>query len=370
MRIYEYMGKDLFRAYGIPVPTGVVISSPDTAALAQVAPPAVLKAQVLSGKRGKGGGILFVDEAGAVQSAAKRLFATPINGYRTAKVLVEERLAIAQELYLALTVDRALQAPVLLASAQGGMDIEEVPASAVLTRPLEVALGVPAYVVREVAAFLGLAPQLHPSFATLLGSLYRLFREKDAELVEINPLAVTAAGQLVAADAKVVIDDDALFRHPELPRVEEITEAEAKARRHDLAYVELDGNIGVLANGAGITMATLDTLQYYGGRARNFLDIGGGAGVERVTAALEIILASRPKALFINIFGGITRCDDVATALVEVKKRCGLPVPVVIRMVGTNEEEGVRILRLNGLEAYTRMEEAAKKVVELAENAA
>ncbi|MDK2882918.1 MAG: succinyl-CoA synthetase beta subunit [Bacillota bacterium] len=370
MRLYEYMGKDLFRTYGIPVPQGVVATSPAAAELAGMKPPVVLKAQILSGKRGKGGGILFAATPQEIKVAAERLFTAPINGYSVNRVLIEERLDIARELYLAITVNRSLQAPVILASAQGGMDIEEVPAEAILTRPLEVAIGLPSYVAREVASFLALPSDLRPEFAALLQNLYRLFREKDAELVEINPLVITAAGQLVAADAKVIIDDDALFRHPELVRVEEVSEAEAKARQYDLAYVELDGNIGVLANGAGITMATLDTLQYYGGRARNFLDIGGGASVEKVAAALEIIFASRPKALFINIFGGITRCDDVATALVEVKKRHGLPVPVVIRMVGTNEEEGVRILRANGLEAYTRMEEAAQKVVEIAESAA
>ncbi|MGI6575480.1 MAG: ADP-forming succinate--CoA ligase subunit beta [bacterium] len=365
MRLFEFMGKELFKSYGIPVPTGVVVTSPADEILNHAPIPAVVKSQILAGKRGKGGGILFVREGQELRPAVTQLLHMTLNGYPVGQVLVEEMLDIKQELYLAITIEGSFKAPVILASASGGMDIEEVPPENILTRKIEVAIGVRPHVVREVATFLQLPPELLPQFAVILTNLYRLFREKDAELVEINPLVITGQGQILAADAKMVIDDTALYRHPELPLVDEATPTEKEAREYGLAYVELDGDIGVLANGAGITMATLDALQYFGGSASNFLDIGGGASVERVTKALELIFAAQPKALFINIFGGITRCDDVATALVEVKKQRDLPVPVIIRMVGTNEEEGVRILQANGFEAYTRMEDAAKQVVQI-----
>jgi succinyl-CoA synthetase beta subunit len=365
MRLFEYMGKELFKSYGIPVPAGVVVTSPADEILNHAPIPAVVKSQILAGKRGKGGGILFVREVQELRPAVAQLLHMTLNGYPVEQVLVEEMLDIKQEIYLAITIEGSLQAPVILASASGGMDIEEVPPENILTRKIEVAIGVRPHVVHEVATFLQLPPELLPQFAVILTNLYRLFREKDAELMEINPLVITGQGQILAADAKMVIDDTALYRHPELPLVDEATPTEKEAREYGLAYVELDGDIGVLANGAGITMATLDALQYFGGSASNFLDIGGGASVERVTKALELIFAAQPKALFINIFGGITRCDDVATALVEVKKQRDLPVPVIIRMVGTNEEEGVRILQANGFEAYTRMEDAAKQVVQI-----
>ena len=365
MRYYEYLGKDLFRQYGIPVPLGTVLDSPGDNKVTQIELPAVLKVQVLAGKRGKGGGIKFADTREEAKEALQQLFSLRINNEAVAKVLAEEKIDIAKEYYLAITVEGSLQAPIILASASGGMDIEEVPPEEIYTRPIDVAVGIRSYVARDVAAFLKLPPEMLADFAKILTNLYKLFREKDAELVEINPLVITGDNKLIAADAKTVIDDDALFRQQELPVVEEKTAIEKEAGEHGLAYVELDGDIGVLANGAGITMATLDALQHFGGNASNFLDIGGGAGVEKVMKALDLILAAKPKALFINIFGGITRCDDVATALVEVNKRYSLPVPVVIRMVGTNQDEGLEILKENGMEAYTQMEEAAQKVVSL-----
>ena len=367
MRLYEYMSKSLFRAYNIPVPDGTVVATPAEVGMNNSILPAVVKAQILCGKRGKGGGILFAKNEQELLAAVERILGAKINGYPVEQVLVEERLEIAKELYLAIIIDRSAKAPVLLASASGGMDIEAMPPDVIYSRKLEVAIGLRPYVVQEVASFLELPQELVPQLKPILLNLYRLFREKDAELVEINPLVITALGKLVAADSKVVIDDKALYRHPELPRVEESTHWEQKARAHNIAYVELKGQIGVLANGAGITMATLDTLQHFGGSARNFLDIGGGASVEKVAKALEIIFATNPKALLINIFGGMTRCDDVATALVDIKKRYGLPVPVVIRMTGTKEEQGIQILRANGLEAYVHMEDAARVVVDLCE---
>jgi succinyl-CoA synthetase beta subunit len=274
-------------------------------------------------------------------------------------------LKIDREFYLAITVDGAARKPVILASAQGGMDIEDVPEEHMVRMLLDVTMGLSPFVGREVTRRLGVTGAVAKQIAAILANLYRMFVELDAELVEINPLVISGE-QVIAADAKVTIDDDALFRHRDLPVVEERTEAEKKAHELGLSYVELEGDIAVMANGAGITMATLDLIQYYGGQAANFLDAGGGAGVEQTAKALEILLSKNPKSILINIFGGITRCDDVANAFAYVKQNMGIPVPVVIRLVGTNEDKGREILRENGIETYQFMHEAAAKAVEIA----
>jgi len=280
-------------------------------------------------------------------------------------VLVEEKIKIDRELYLAITVDGSAKKPVLIASASGGMDIEDVPDEDIVKYHVNTFLGLQQYAAREITRRLGLTGPVAREMNRLLPLLYRIFRERDAELVEINPLVISGEN-LIAADAKVTIDDDGLFRQQGLPRVEERTAAEQKAHALGLSYVQLEGNIAVMANGAGITMGTLDTLQHYGGRPANFLDAGGGTGMEGTAKALEILLETNPRVILINIFGGITRCDDVANALVKVKKEIGIPVPVVIRLVGTNEEIGVGILKENGFEAYRMMHEAAAKAVEIA----
>lgn len=369
MKLYEYMGKEIFRRYGIPVPQGQVAAAPgEAAAAARHLGPCVLKAQVLAGRRGKGGGIKFPASPAEAEGLAAELLGSEVAGAKVEKVLIEEKLAIEQELYLAVTVDTALRCPVVLASAAGGMDIEEVPEEQIVRYALDVHLGLSTYLGREIARRLGLRGKKSQEFAEIAVRLYRIFKDLDAELVEINPLAVTAAG-LVAADAKITVDDEALFRHPDLPRVVEGSELEKRAKELDLAFVQLDGDIAVMANGAGITMATLDTVQLYGGRPANFLDAGGGAGVEQTARALEILLATNPKVVFINIFGGITRCDDVARAFAQVKQSREINVPVVIRLSGTNEEEGLRILEACGIGAYSDMQAAARRAVELAGSA-
>ncbi len=366
MKLYEYMGKELFSRYGIPVPTGGVAAAPEEAeALAGQIGSVVVKSQVLSGKRGKSGGIGFADNPSQAGELAAGMLGTLLSGFTVEKVLVERKLQIDRELYLALTIDGAARKPVLLASAQGGMDIEEVPEDLIIKLPLDVTIGMQPFVTREVTRRLGVSGPVARQVADILLKMYKIFVECDAELVEINPLIVSD-GQVIAADAKVTIDDDALYRQSGFPLVEERTATEKAAHEIGLSYVELDGDIAVMANGAGITMATLDLIEYYGGRAANFLDAGGGAGVEQTARALELLLARKPKAMLINIFGGITRCDDVAAAFAYVKQNIGIPVPVVIRLVGTNEEKGREILRENGIEAYQMMHEAAAKAVQIA----
>jgi succinyl-CoA synthetase beta subunit len=366
MKLYEFMGKELFAKYGIPVPEGGVASTPEeAAALTEKIGSVVVKSQILSGKRGKAGGIGFTDNPEEAYAFAAKLLGSELNGFVVETVLVEKKLQIDREFYLAITVDGASRKPIILASAQGGMDIEDVPEEHMVRMVLDVTIGMQPFITREVTRRLGVSGAVAKQIADILMKLYKLSVEMDTELAEINPLVISGEA-VIAADAKVTIDDDALFRHKDLPVVEERTAAEKVAHGLGLSYVELDGNIAVMANGAGITMATLDLIQYYGGSAANFLDAGGGAGVEQTAKALELLLSKNPKAILINIFGGITRCDDVANAFAYVKKNIGIPVPVVIRLVGTNEDKGREILMDVGIDAYKFMHEAAQKAVEIA----
>lgn len=369
VKLYEYMGKELFREYGIPVPRGKVLRDPQEAALmAEELGEVVIKTQILSGKRGKAGGIRFASHPKEAEEHAAFVLQQEFHGHRAQEILVEEKLFIEQELYLAIIMEGSLKGPLLLASRYGGMDIEEVPDQDLVKLPIDLHLGIQPYFCREVAKRLGLTGGPAKQFNELLPRLYQLFREKDCELVEINPLVVSQ-DRLIAADAKITIDDEALYRHPELPRVEERNEAEQKAHAIGLSFVQLDGDIAIMANGAGITMATLDAIQYYGGAPANFLDAGGGANVEQTAQALELLLSTNPKAIFINIFGGITRCDDVAQAFLQVNRQKSIDIPVVIRLVGTNQDLGVNLLAEQGIVAYENMQEAAMKVVSLAKGA-
>lgn len=367
LKLYEYMGKEIFGSYGLPVPKGRVIDSVAEAkqVFADIGGSAVIKAQVLSGKRGKAGGIKFVNTPEEAESAARELLGMKIQGLAVKQLLIEEKLKIDKEFYLAVTIDARAGMPVMIASAAGGMDIEEVPENQIAKKYVDISLGIQPYHAREFSYRLGLPAELAPEFARILTTIFRIFREQDAELVEINPL-ILSGDHFVLGDAKITIDDSALTKHPDLPRVEERTDFEKQAHAVGLSYVELDGDIAIMANGAGITMGTIDAIQYHGGRAANFLDAGGGSNKEATAKALEILLVSKPKAILINIFGGITRCDDVAAAFAQVKAEKGIDVPVVIRLVGTNQEEGLKILHECGIDAYKSMNEAAMKVVELA----
>jgi len=365
LKLYEYLGKELFERYGIPVPVGRVVENADQAAKAAAElNEVVIKSQVLTGKRGKAGGISFASSPEEAKKEAERIFSMELGGFTADKLLVEEKVQIEKEIYLALTVDGAAQRPVVLVSLDGGMDVEDVPEERMIRWPVDVTVGLQSFMVREICRKLGVEGSLQKEFLKLMPKVYKFFREMDAELAEINPLALTPNG-LVAADAKVTIDDDALFRHPQLPRIKEKTALELKAEELDLAYVELEGDIAVMANGAGITMATLDMVQHYGGSPANFLDFGGGANVEKTSQALELLLGTNPKVLLINIFGGITRCDVVAEAFSRVRETKGIELPVSFRLVGTNETEGRAILEKAGIKSFTSMDEAVSHAVDL-----
>ncbi len=368
LKLYEFMGKKIFHQYDIPVPRGKLVSAPEQAAAAAVElGEVVIKAQVLSGKRGKSGGIAFASTEDEAKQEATRIFALTLQDTPVKSLLVEEKIEIIKEFYMALTVDNVARCPVLLASLDGGMDIEDVPEDRLVRWLVDINLGLQPFMIREVCHRLGADQELTKQLLDILPKLYHLFRELDAELAEINPLALTPEG-LVAADAKITIDDDALYRHPELQLISEKTKLELKAEELGLAYVELDGDLAVMANGAGITMATLDMVQHYGGTPANFLDFGGGAGMERNMQALELLLETNPKAILINIFGGITRCDDVARAFVQVKQNKEITIPVSFRLLGTNEKEGRAILKEIGIEAFESMDEAVKHAVKLADS--
>ncbi|HHX50912.1 MAG TPA: ADP-forming succinate--CoA ligase subunit beta [Clostridia bacterium] len=367
MKLYEFMGKELLSQYGIPVPKGQIITFGDSMEdIAKELGPVVIKSQVLGGKRGKAGGIIFADTPDTTQKACTSLLGTKINDLLIEKLLVEEKLKIDQELYLAIMMENSQRNPVVLASSDGGMDIEDVPEENIVKRAIDLSIGLQPYLAKDIARRLGLEKELAKEFIQLLFRLYQMFKEIDAELVEINPLAISG-NQLIAADAKITIDDEALFRQKNLPRVEDRTQAEKQAHDIGLSFVQLEGDIAIMANGAGITMATLDTIQFYGGSPANFLDAGGGASEEQMARALEILLMTNPKVILINIFGGITRCDDVARAFLQVKKTYQLDLPVVIRLVGTNEEEGVALLKEHGITVYQTMQEAASRAVALAQ---
>lgn len=366
MKLFEYMAKDILRAAGVPVPDGRLCAGPEEAAAAcRALGPVAVKAQVLVGGRGKAGGIRLAATPEEAAAAAAAILALDIHGERARHVYCEQRLDIERELYLAITIDPSSRRPLLIASAEGGIAIEEVAEKAIARRAIDLPWGLLPYQARQVAGRLGLPGDLATSFADIACRLYRVFRGRDAELVECNPLAV-AAGRLVAADARCNVDDDALYRQEDLPRTDEATVLERRVRALGLAFVQLGGDIAVMANGAGITMATIDVLQRCGGRAMNFLDAGGGAAAGPTAAALEALLSTNPRAVLVNIFGGITRCDEVAAAILDVRARGALTVPLVVRLVGTNEARGTEMLRAAGIAAFTSMREAAERVVALA----
>ncbi len=367
MKLFEYMGKEIFAHNGIKVPPGKVAAGPDEVyAIAAELGEVVLKSQVLSGGRGKAGGIKFADSPDEARKLAAELFGTDLKGFKTEALLVEKKIRIDKELYLSITLDGSARKPVLIASASGGMDIEEVPEESIVKKHIDPEVGVMPHFCREVVRRLGLAGNVAKEGADLLTKLYQVFKKYDCELVEINPLVISGE-ELIAADSKVNIDDEARFRYPAgTPIVEERTALEKKAHEIGVSYVELDGNIAVMANGAGITMATLDIIEHFGGKPRNFMDAGGGADSEATAQAIEILISTEPKVILVNIFGGITRCDEVARAFVRVRESAGIPVPVVIRLSGTNEDEGIAILRGIGIESYSDVREAAAKAVEIA----
>jgi len=376
MKLHEHQAKEIFARYAIPIPRGSVATNPlEARRIAEgLGVPVVVKAQVLVGGRGKAGGIRLAANPHEAEAAAAEALGMTIKGLAVKKVLVDEAVDIAQELYLGVVIDRAARRVVTMASSEGGVDIEEVAAATperIIKVQVDPFLGLQGYQAWELAVGIGLDKALIQGFGGIAHGLYDAFVGSDASLAEINPLVVTGDGRLVALDAKMVLDDNALFRHPDLAEMraeEEEVPVEREARRYGISYVPLDGDIGCLVNGAGLAMATMDIIKLYGGSPANFLDIGGGAEAESVAAALRIILSDpRVKAVLINIFGGITRCNEVAHGILAALREVPTEVPMVVRLVGTNEEEGRRILAEARLITAASLAEAARKAIEVAE---
>ncbi len=383
MNLHEYQAKQLFAAYGIPVPNGRPAESPAAAAAAAQALGGslwVVKAQVHAGGRGKAGGVKLCRSSEEVRAAAASMLGRRLVTHQTGPeglpvnmLLIEAGSDIARELYLSVLVDRSREQLVFMASAAGGMEIEEVAAETpemIFRVHVHPAVGIQPYQIRELAFGLGITEKSQmATFSKIVNGLYRLFMEKDASLVEVNPLIVTRDGRVLALDAKLNLDDNALFRQPELAAMRDASQEDAReseARQHELNYVSLDGNIACMVNGAGLAMATMDIIKLHGGTPANFLDVGGGATSERVTAAFKLILSNRGvKAILVNIFGGIVRCDLIAEGIIAAVKDVGVGVPVVVRLEGTNVEQGKRLLAKSGLAITPAndLTDAAKKVV-------
>jgi succinyl-CoA synthetase beta subunit len=385
MNLHEYQAKEVFRSYGIAVPAGQMAATAEEAASAAQSlggPVWVVKAQVHAGGRGKAGGVKVVRDVGAVRAAAAGMLGerlvtkqTGPEGLPVEKVYVESGSEIDREIYLSLTLNRERGRIALIASAAGGMDIEEVAEKTpekILTVNVHPAAGLQPYQCRQIAFGLGLKGAQIAEFQSIATALYRLYNEKDASLVEVNPLIVTKAGHLVALDAKINIDANAVFRHPDVAQMRDANQEDPMERRaseHDLNYVSLDGDIACMVNGAGLAMATMDLIKLHGGHPANFLDVGGGATSERVTAAFQLILSNpKVRAVLVNIFGGIVRCDLIADGVINAVKNVGVKVPVVVRLEGTNAKEARETLAKSGLTiaAATDLTDAARKVVALA----
>jgi len=376
VKLFEYEAKEIVREYDLPVPKGFVASTPDEAKMAwvKIDGPAMVKAQVLIAGRGKAGGIKPASSANEAFQTAESILSMTIKGEKAAKVLVEEKVKGKFERYLSIVIDRASRCYTILCSKQGGIDIEQVAEQnpeEIIRDKIDPLMNLQDFQSRIVAKQLGYDGKKMTQLASLISKLFKVMLDYDAELIESNPLIETESGEFILADLRIVLDDNSLFRHPKfLERMKtlepDMTPLEVRAHERNLAYVELDGDIGIIGNGAGLVMATLDMISDYGGKAANFCDVGGGANEERIAAALEIVLANpRVKSLLINIMGGITRCDDVAHAILDIQKKMGITKPMVIRLVGTNEEEGQRILAAAQIPSLNSMEEAAAKAVEL-----
>ena len=385
MKIHEYQAKAVLARFGVPVPRGeVAFSSAEAGEIARRlgGPVSVVKAQIHAGGRGKGGGVKIAKSPDEAEELAKQMIGMTLvthqtgpEGRKVGRVLIEEGLEIDRELYLSILIDRASQSPVVIASAAGGMDIEEVAARSpekIVKETINRGTGIIPFEARKIAFAIGLDGTLAGKMAKLLASIYRAFIETDASMIEINPLIVTKGGDLLALDAKVTFDDNALYRHPDLKDLRDLAEEdplEVEASKFSLNYIRLDGNIGCMVNGAGLAMATMDIIKLAGGEPANFLDVGGGANAEQIKNAFRILMMDKNvKAVLINIFGGILRCDVLAAGVIAAVTDLGVPVPIVIRMEGTNVEEGKRMLKQSGLNFATAdsMGEAAQRVVALA----
>jgi len=389
MKIHEYQAKEILRRFQVPVPKGTACFSVDEAEAAAKQligetgqEVVVVKAQIHAGGRGKGGGVKVVKGAAAARETAQRLLGMTLVTHQTGptgklvkRLLVEQGVAIARELYFSLVVDRDTGRVIAMASQEGGMEIEEVAADhpeKILKEIIDPVTGLAGFQARNLAYGLALSGPAAKNAAEFFVSLYKAFVEMDAAMVEINPLVVTKDGQVMALDAKVQFDDNALYRHKELDGLRDLDEedpSETEAKRYDLSFIKLEGDIGCMVNGAGLAMATMDTVKYFGGQPANFLDVGGGATKEKVTAAFKIITSDPAvKGIFVNIFGGIMKCDTIAEGVIAAVKEVGLKVPLVVRLEGTNVELGKKLLASSGLAVTSAddMADGAKKIVALA----
>jgi succinyl-CoA synthetase beta subunit len=376
MKLHEYQSKQLFSQHGIPIPKGRVTGTAAEAKTIaeELGGKTVVKAQVLVGGRGKAGGIRLAKSPEEAEEVATQVLGMKIKDLPVRKVLVDEAANIDSEIYLGITNDRSAGCPVMIGSAEGGIEIEEV----ARTDPEKIArvwidplMGLRDYQSRNIAASMGLPYQHWSEFSRIARGLFDTYEQSDSSLAEINPLVITKEGRLLALDGKIVLDDNALFRHPDLEELRDLDQeaaSEREARKYGLSYVKLDGHIGCMVNGAGLAMATMDVIKLLGGQPANFLDVGGGAAAERVAAAIQIILTDRDvRSVMFNIFGGITRCDEVARGILMALEKVDTEVPMVARLIGTNEEEGRRILAEADMPTAASLVEAAQQAISAAE---
>ena len=378
MKLHEYQSKQLFLKFGIPIPRGRVASTADEARqiAEELGGRVVIKSQVLVGGRGKAGGIRLAKTPKEAGEIATQVLGMEIKGLPVRKILVDEAVGFTKEIYLGITNDRAMRRPVMMASAAGGVDIEEVASQTpekIIKLHIDPLLGLRDYQARDLAVSIDLPRENWRSFAEIAHGLWTVYRDSDATLAEINPLVITTDKRLLALDGKMDVDDNALFRHGDLNEMRDLSAEdtyEVEARKYGLSYINLDGNVGCMVNGAGLAMATMDIIKLCGGEPANFLDIGGGASSEKVAAALRIILADpKVKAVLFNIFGGITRCDEVARGVLAALQEVKTDVPMVARLVGTNAEEGLRLLADAKMVTAETLFDAAQKAVAIAKGA-
>ena len=362
MKFLEYKAKEIFARYGIPVPRGIVANRAEEIASPPL--PCMVKAQVLVGGRGKAGGIRPAETMDEARGVAREILGLDIHGYKVKQVYLEERLEIAKELYLSLTIDRSAREPLLMASSMGGLEIEAVPRDQLFMEHVPAVVGIQPYVLRGLTKQLGLPAVIGDQVAAIVRQCYDVFRKEDAELVEINPLVVTKAGKVIAGDAKLVIDDNAEYRHPEYAKLDQDrTPLEQEAHDKGITFIQLDGDIGVIANGAGLTMATLDILNLKGGKGGTFLDLGGTDDPAKVKQAFELLIKANPSVILLNIFGGITKADTVALGVKQALAEMHTKIPVVARIKGVNEAQAKEMLRSIGMYAVGTAEEAAEVAV-------
>jgi len=374
MKLYEYEAREIFSKYSIPVPRGFLVRELNEAyrVLKEVSFPVVIKAQVLVARRAKLGGVRFANDIEDALSIIKEILGRELNGLKVREILVVEKVDVIRELYVGFVIDRTSRGIAFIASRYGGIELEDLAKErpeSVIKYGIDVFTGFRDYIARNTAYKLGLKGESIKDFIKIIRSLYKLFIDYECELAEINPLALTPDNRLLALDTKMIVDDNALYRHPELiskGELRTLSRDEVKAKEYGFDYIELEGDIGIIGNGAGLTMATMDLVHLYGGKPADFLDIGGGARADRVKEALKILLKNRRvKVILINILGGITRCDEVASGIIRALEETRISKPLIVRLTGTEEKRGRDILRVHNIQVFDSLEEAAKEAVRL-----